>query len=112
MQCNSNQNGIIKHANVDIKIILAYTLCENSKYLKSIADTSVIQCDEITTVMDIILTNVASAIATNVTCTASINCHSKKARDCFIFHTIILVIILLLIIIIICYYYANQNDII
>ena len=28
-------------------------ICENSKYLKSIADTSLIECDEIITVMDI-----------------------------------------------------------
>ena len=28
-------------------------ICENSKYLKSITDTSVIECDEIITVMDI-----------------------------------------------------------
>ena len=31
-------------------------ICENSKYLKSIADTSVIACDEIIFVMDIIST--------------------------------------------------------
>ena len=30
--------------------------CENSKYLTSVVDTSVIGCDEIKTVMDIVLT--------------------------------------------------------
>ena len=29
-------------------------ICDNSKYLKSIADTSVIECDEIITVLDIV----------------------------------------------------------
>ena len=47
--------------------------------------------------------------ATNVTSTASTNCRSKKVRDCYILHTVLLVIILLLIIIIICYYYAKQK---
>ena len=46
-------------------------------------------------------------IATNVTSTAAINCYSKKVRDCYNLHTILLAIILLLIIIIICYYYAK-----
>ena len=40
---------------------------------------------------------------------ASINCHSKKLRDCYILHTVLLVIILMLIITIICYYYAKQK---
>ena len=56
--------------------------CNPSKYLKVIDDTSVIQCDEITTVMDIVLTKMTNTIAPNVTSTASINCHSKKAKDC------------------------------
>ena len=58
-------------------------ICENSKYLKSIADTSVIECDEIITVMDIVSTKKINTIAANVTSTASINCHSKKVRDIF-----------------------------
>ena len=33
-------------------------ICENSKYLESIADTSVIRCDKIITVMVIVSTNV------------------------------------------------------
>ena len=53
----------------------------------------------------------ANTIATNVTGAASINCHSKKVRDCYILHTVLLAIILLLIINIICYYYAKQKGI-
>ena len=70
--------------------------CENRKYLKSITDTSVITCDEITSVMDIVITKMTNAIATNVT-----------KRDCYILHEGFLAIILLLIIIIICYHYAK-----
>ena len=33
-------------------------ICENSKYLKSIANTSVITCDEIISVMDIVSTKI------------------------------------------------------
>ena len=61
---------------------------ENSKYLKSIANT----CDEIISVMDTLLTKNTNTIATNVTSTASINCHSKKVRyktDCYILHTVL-----------------------
>ena len=90
-------------------------ICKNSKYFKSIADTSVTECDEIIISMDTlatkktntIATKKTNAIATNVTSTASINCHSKKVGDCYILHTILLVIMSLLIIIIICYYYAK-----
>ena len=77
---------------------------ENSKYLKSIADTSMIKCDEIISVMDIVSTN---TIAKNV----SINCHNKKVRykiDCYILYTVLLMIVLLLIII--CYYYTKRRS--
>ena len=37
--------------------------CENSKYLKSTADNSVIACDEITSVMDILSTKKTNAMA-------------------------------------------------
>ena len=47
-------------------------ICETSKYLKNIADTSVIACDKILDVMDIVLTKKANTIAKNV----SINCQS------------------------------------
>ena len=40
--------------------------CENSKYLKSIADTSIIACDEIIHAMDITSTKMTNTIAANV----------------------------------------------
>ena len=46
-------------------------------------------------------------IATNVT----IDCHSKKVRDCYILHTVLLVIILILIFAIISCHYAKQKTI-
>ena len=70
-------------------------ICENSKYLKSIGDTSVIACDEIISAMDILSTKKTNATATNV----SINCYNEKIRykiDCYISHTVLLPIILLL----------------
>ena len=42
-------------------------ICENSKYLKSIADTSVIEFDEIISVMDILSTKMTNTVAGNVT---------------------------------------------
>ena len=69
------------------------------------------ECDEIIIGMDIVSTKKTNDIATNVTSTASTNCHSKKVRDCYILHIVLLVIILLLIIIIICHY-AKQKGII
>ena len=68
-------------------------ICDNSKYFKSIADTSVTECDKIVIVMDNISTKKTDTIATNVTSTASINCNSKKIRDRYILHTVLLVII-------------------
>ena len=82
---------------------------ENGKYLKSIADTSVTQCDEFIIVIDTLSTKKANTIATSVPSTASTNWHSKKVRDCYILQTVSLVIILPLMIIIICYYYAKQK---
>ena len=60
-------------------------------------------------VMDIVSTKKRNTIATNVTSSASINCHIKKVRDCSIFHTVLLAVILLWIIIIIGYHYARQR---
>ena len=84
--------------------------CDNSKYLKSIADTLVISCDEIIYAMDIVSTKMTNDLATS---TVSINCHNKKVRyniDSYILHTVLLVIILLLLIItIICCHYAKHR---
>ena len=82
-------------------------ICENSKCLESITDISVTECDEIIIVMDNVSTK--KAIVTNVTSTASINCHSKKLKDCYILHTVLSTVILLLVIIIICSHYAKQK---
>ena len=85
-------------------------ICENRKYLKIIANTSVIECDEIISVMDNVSTKMTNTIARNVTK----NCHSKKARykfDCYNLDTVSLVIILLLKITInhsrTCYYFDD-----
>ena len=59
---------------------------ENSKYLKGNADTSVIECDEFISVMNIVSTKMITK-----------NCYSEKVRDCYILS-------------IICYYqYAKQK---
>ena len=52
-----------------------------------------VTCNEIVIVMDILSTKNPNTIATNVTSTVSINCHTKKVRDCYILHTVLLVII-------------------
>ena len=84
-------------------------ICENSKHLKSIADTSVTECDEIIIVMDNVSTK--NTVATNITSVASINCHSKKIRFIyFILLTVSSVIILLMEITVICYHYAKQKS--
>ena len=83
-------------------------VCENSKYLKSIADTSVIACGKIVSVMDIASTKKTNTIATNM----SIYCLSEKVRykiDCYILHIVSLAIKLLLIITNICYHYAKHR---
>ena len=54
-------------------------ICENSKYLKSIVENSVI-CDEIVSVTDSVSTNVTNMISTNVMSTVSINSFDKKVR--------------------------------
>ena len=91
-------------------------ICENSKYLKSVAGTSVTVCDEIVIFMNIISIKRTNTIAIKMTNTIatytsspSINCRSKKVRDCYIPHTVLLVTILILIIIIIWYYYVKQK---
>ena len=84
-------------------------ICENRKYLKSIVGTSVIECYEIITFMDIVSTKNTNTTAENVTSTASIHYHSKKVRDYYILCTFLLVIILLLIITIFAIIKQNQR---
>ena len=88
----------MKHVNVNVKVIVSakkdYSwnsskcICENSKNLKGISDTSIITCNEIIYVMDIVSTKMTNTIATNV----SITCHNKKVRykiDCYILDTVL-----------------------
>ena len=75
-------------------------ICENGKFLKSIANNSIIACDEIinaadsvsTIVTKTILTNMTNTISTNAASTASINSDDK-----------------IFIIAIICYHYAKYR---
>ena len=92
--------------------ILAHVFVKNSKYLKSVVDTSVTECDEIVIGIDNLSTKRTNAVATNLTCTVSVSYYSKKARDCYILHTVLLAIILLVIITIICYHCAKQKGMI
>ena len=95
--------GTIKHVNANIK---NYCTCkkdyswnpssciyENSKYLKS---TSVSECDRIINPMTKV-----SIKNTDVTSTASINCHGIKVRNCNILDTVLLAITIIIILIII-----------
>ena len=76
---------------------LGTCICENYKYPKGTADTSVIDCDEIIYVMDIVSTNITSTIPIN----ESTNSGGKKVRyniECYNLITFLLVIISLFII--------------
>ena len=86
-------------------------ICEKVKYLKRIDDTSMIECNEIVTVIDIVSTKMTDTIAKNAMSTDSISCRCKKVRDSYILHEALLAILLLLVIIIICYHYAKQESI-
>ena len=77
-------------------------ICENSKYLKHIADVTAIECN--VTIINNLSTKKTRTKARNFTNTALINFHNKKVRDCYILHTVLLVIILLLVITTICYH--------
>ena len=93
------KNGIIIHVNVNVK---KYRSCkEHCSWNPSTCisgNTSLIEYDEVIIVGDIVSRKKKNTVATNVTSTASTNCHSKTVKDCYILHTVLLVIILLLII--------------
>ena len=72
-------------------------ICENSKYLKSIADTIFTECHEIIVVTDSLSTKKTNTITTNDASTASINCPSKNVSDYYLSLTALLTIILILI---------------
>ena len=72
-------------------------------------DTSVITCNEIISVMDIVSAKTTNTTAANV----SINSNDRKGKykiDCYILHIILLAIILLSITTIICYHYARHRS--
>ena len=104
--CNSNQKRNNKTCECECKNYRkckkdyswnrSICICENSKYLKSIVDTSVTGYDEIIIVMDIVPTKKKNTIETNITSITSINCHSKKVRHWHNLHTVLLMIIVLL----------------
>ena len=99
---------IVEHAKKDYSWNTSKCICENIKYLKNMANTSVIMCGEIISVMDIVATKMTNAIARN----GPINSDSKNVRykiNCYIFTKVLLAIILLLIITIICYHYAKNR---
>ena len=98
---------IYRKYNKDYSWNLSRYICENSKYFKSVADTSMIACEENITDMDIESKKKAKAIATNV----SINSDDKNVGykiDCYILRTDLLAIKMLLIITIIFYHHANH----
>ena len=77
------KNGIMTNANVSVKRIVrannrSACICENSGYLESIVDYSVVACHEIISAVASVLKNVANTISTNLTSTVSINLDDKK----------------------------------
>ena len=66
------KNGIIKHVN-DYSWNPSTCFCENGNYLKSIVNTSVIECDEIIIVINIESTKKPNAIAAKKTNTITTN---------------------------------------
>ena len=67
---------IIVHVKKIVVGILAHVFVRTISYLKTITDTSVMACDEIISITDILSTKMTINIATNV----SINSDSKKIR--------------------------------
>ena len=83
---------------------------ENSKYLKSIADTSVTKCHKIVIVMNDLLPKKANTRAKNATNTASINCHSKEVSKRLLYFTYSFISDhVILVITIICYHYTKRK---
>ena len=125
------KNGIIKHVNVNvieiieirIEIIFKHnknyswnlSICtfDSSSYLKSIVNASIIMCDKIIYVMDILSTNRLNALIANVMSNVSINLNDKKVSykiNFYILHMVLLSIMLLFIIAVSCYHYAKHRS--
>ena len=87
-------------------------MCENSRYLKSIADDSVIVCDEIINVMNNVSTNVTNTISTNLTNTIPTNVTSTILMNYYEVYLdmFLLVTILLFMIVNICYHYEKHKS--
>ena len=101
------KNGIMK----DVKVSVESIVCAKNRYLKSIVDNSVIVCNEIVSITDIVSTNVISSVPANVTSNVSINSDNKKIRykmNCYNLQMFMLVVILLFLITIICYHYTKH----
>ena len=87
------KNRIIKHVMWMSKLSwmqkrswsLSTCICENNKYLKSVANNSVTECDEVIIVMNNISTKRTNTMTTNVRSTAPMNCQYKKVRDCLFY---------------------------
>ena len=85
--CNSSKNGDNKTFQCESKNYCTCkkdhswsrntSICDNSRYLKSIINESVIVCNEIINVTEIVSTNVTNFIPTNVTRAVSINFDDK-----------------------------------
>ena len=96
------KNGITINFNVSVKSITSANnpstfIYENSRFLKSIVDDSVIARDKIMSIANNASTNVTNTISKNVTSPVSINFDDKKVwykMDCYIFHMFLLVTIM------------------
>ena len=70
---------------------LSICIYQNSRYLKSIVDNSIIICNKITNITDKLSTNVTNIAPTDVTSTVSMNSNNKKGiykMDSYILHII------------------------
>ena len=123
LTCNSNQKWNNDECKCECKKFRAskkdyswnpsISNCEYRRYLKSIADTPVIVCNEITYATDSVSTNVTSFISTNVRSTTEKNSDNKKERyqmNCSILYTVLLVIMLPFVIAIICHHYTKHRS--
>ena len=79
--CNSNKKWNNKTFQYEWK-----SNCKCKKYYSWNPSTCICGTG-IITVLDILSIKMTNTIATNVTSTASINCHCEKVRDCYILHT-------------------------
>ena len=103
------KNGIIKHVNASVKMIvhakkIIVGILAHVFVFKTFADTSVIACEEIIFVKDIVSTKMTN----NISRTMLINSGDKT--DFYILYTVSSAIILLLIITIVCYDYAKHRS--